>query len=309
MSDKPYIPATLDDAGLSPSAFRVYCRIARRWSPERGCDESASNMAAACRLKRLTVFRALSELEDAKLIKRTERPGQTTRIDIIPVPKGAPGTERGRVPKGTTPRYPKGDGYPVPQRDHKGTPLKESCKAQGSNEPTRARGKPKPKPKKKSEPIPDWISPDTWADWEQHRREKRQPLKPTTVTYQINQLSKFRDNGHDPNAIIERSIANGWTGLFEPDTRRGGSPAHPARGGTTLGSQGGSAGRVHGGKDRLGDGYPGNPGTARTTGSERAGQRGRQYAIDLVQDALGDWVKQDPHIPGNRKPPGSADGG
>jgi len=37
-----------------------------------------------------------------------------------------------------------------------------------------------------------------------------------TVTQAIKLLGQCRDNGHQPEEIINVSIANGWQGLFEP---------------------------------------------------------------------------------------------
>src|SRR3990167_9112083 len=62
--------------------------------------------------------------------------------------------------------------------------------------------------------IPIWIDSVTWSEWVQFRKEKKQPLKPTTVRRQIQKLTTLRDSGQDPNAIIVQSITNGWTGLF-----------------------------------------------------------------------------------------------
>lgn len=52
-----------------------------------------------------------------------------------------------------------------------------------------------------------------WKDWQQHRREIRHKLTPLTEQRQLRKLEKF------PVAtaisMIERSIENGWCGLFE----------------------------------------------------------------------------------------------
>lgn len=52
---------------------------------------------------------------------------------------------------------------------------------------------------------------EMWAKWEQHRREKKARLTPTSVGQQIKLLSD-----HLPEAcrILERSITSGWIGLF-----------------------------------------------------------------------------------------------
>jgi hypothetical protein len=64
----------------------------------------------------------------------------------------------------------------------------------------------------KQEDLPDWLDKDAWAQWEQHRKEIRKKLTPTTKKRQLAMLEK---NKTDHVAIIEKSIANGWTGLFE----------------------------------------------------------------------------------------------
>jgi len=52
-----------------------------------------------------------------------------------------------------------------------------------------------------------------WAQWQQHRREKRQPLTPTAVKQQLKKLEGW---GHDRAvAAIAHSVAQGYTGLFE----------------------------------------------------------------------------------------------
>ena len=52
---------------------------------------------------------------------------------------------------------------------------------------------------------------EKWVEWEQHRIEIKKRLTASTVTKQINFLAKQPD----PSAVIDASITNGWTGLFE----------------------------------------------------------------------------------------------
>jgi predicted DNA-binding ribbon-helix-helix protein len=52
-----------------------------------------------------------------------------------------------------------------------------------------------------------------WEQWTRHRREKRKPLTPTSVTLQFKTL---KDMGEVRSiAAINSSIANGYTGIFE----------------------------------------------------------------------------------------------
>lgn len=73
-------------------------------------------------------------------------------------------------------------------------------------------------------PLPPILDTDSfrsaWEKWEQHRKEIRKKLTPTTIDEQLKMLET---KGHDKAiATILYSIEKGWTGLFEPDTKHGG---------------------------------------------------------------------------------------
>jgi hypothetical protein len=54
-----------------------------------------------------------------------------------------------------------------------------------------------------------------WANWEQHRKEKKAKLTPTARNQQ---LEKLKDMGEQRAiAALKHSLANGWTGIFEPE--------------------------------------------------------------------------------------------
>ncbi|HGJ5883894.1 MAG TPA: replication protein, partial [Arsenophonus sp.] len=66
--------------------------------------------------------------------------------------------------------------------------------------------------------LPAWLPKPTWDSWVQYRKEINKPIKSQqTVIQAIKLLGKCRDNGHQPEEIINASIANGWQGLFEPN--------------------------------------------------------------------------------------------
>lgn len=72
---------------------------------------------------------------------------------------------------------------------------------------------------------------EAWELWRKHRVEKKNTLTPTTIKMQIKFLLSM---GHDRAiAAIERSITNGWTGLFVVENSDGanrqGGPRSPAR--------------------------------------------------------------------------------
>lgn len=62
-------------------------------------------------------------------------------------------------------------------------------------------------------PFDSELFKNTWADWEQHRKEKKNKLTPKAISQQIKFLGGRPEN--DAIEIINQSIKNGWTGLFE----------------------------------------------------------------------------------------------
>lgn len=64
--------------------------------------------------------------------------------------------------------------------------------------------------------LPDWLPRATWSDWVADRRERRKPISSRAAGKQLKQLAQLKAEGHDPVAVIDSSIANGWQGLFAP---------------------------------------------------------------------------------------------
>ena len=62
--------------------------------------------------------------------------------------------------------------------------------------------------------LPGCINPQTWADYLEMRRRIRKPATPRAQQLAITALLKLRDQGEDPQAVLEQSILNSWQGLF-----------------------------------------------------------------------------------------------
>lgn len=62
--------------------------------------------------------------------------------------------------------------------------------------------------------IPEWLARDDWHRWIRYRREKRRQITSDGVDFQIKELTKLYEQGHDPTAVINQSIKQGWIGLF-----------------------------------------------------------------------------------------------
>lgn len=66
-------------------------------------------------------------------------------------------------------------------------------------------------------PIPEWLNPQSWAEWITYRSQSKKPIKTAlTVTKAFNLLKECFDEGYDPSEVINTSIANGYQGLFKP---------------------------------------------------------------------------------------------
>ena len=132
-----FIPALLDDYGLTPPEFRIFCRISRRGV----CDESVPNMARGCRMNPDTAWKAIKFLCAVGMVKRTPRHGETTVFEITPmsrwakppINRDAPDPATRPLVSGATHRKVMG-GHPPETEGHKGTPpegtpFKESKRA------------------------------------------------------------------------------------------------------------------------------------------------------------------------------------
>lgn len=77
-----FVPAILDDAGLDPIQFRIFCHIARRGH----CYSSIRTIADVCGLLDVrTVRKALRTLTAHKMIKAERKPGATTTYSVTPI--------------------------------------------------------------------------------------------------------------------------------------------------------------------------------------------------------------------------------
>jgi hypothetical protein len=69
-----------------------------------------------------------------------------------------------------------------------------------------------------SEDLPEELDTQefrqAWQEWQQFRKDIKKKLTPLTVKKQLKQLAGYGPAG--AVASVNRSIANGWQGLFEP---------------------------------------------------------------------------------------------
>lgn len=78
--------------------------------------------------------------------------------------------------------------------------------------------------------LPDWLDEGLWEEYKRHRRQKKSSLTDLAESRAIAKLARMLDDGHDPNKVIEQSLENGWTGLFELKGESSGSTGERIKG-------------------------------------------------------------------------------
>ncbi len=62
--------------------------------------------------------------------------------------------------------------------------------------------------------LPAWLDLDTWKDWIAYKKERKEKLTSISIKKQLKLLGRNKDVHVQ---IIDKSIQNGWSGLFELD--------------------------------------------------------------------------------------------
>lgn len=100
--------------------------------------------------------------------------------------------------------------YAKPKSEHAHSMQTALLNTDGSTTPV-------PSPLPTPIPIPKDLDVRVWDRWKAYREEIRKPLKPASILAAQRKLAAF---GSDQEATVEQSIANGWTGLFELNTKK-----------------------------------------------------------------------------------------
>lgn len=64
--------------------------------------------------------------------------------------------------------------------------------------------------------LPDWVPVDVWEEFMATRKKLKAKDTDYAKKLLVNQLSKFKDQGHDPVEIINTSIRSGWKDVYAP---------------------------------------------------------------------------------------------
>lgn len=63
--------------------------------------------------------------------------------------------------------------------------------------------------------FPEWISGEVWADFEEMRRKKRAPLTDRARANIVASLIRFEARGQHADDVLNQSITNCWSGVFQ----------------------------------------------------------------------------------------------
>ncbi|AYN15484.1 helix-turn-helix domain-containing protein [Pseudomonas monteilii] len=196
----------------NPLRKLVLIKLADNASDQGECWPSYQHIADQCEIDRSTVRKHIKHLEAQGLVRIENREGpkgNSTNLYYLTLrnPVGQNSTPVGPESTGVGPQPTGGVGPESTRTSHSFEPVTELV------EQTVAAAPSAKKKASKFDPLtckPANVSEQTWADWCQHRKEIRKPLTATTCAKQAKTLAGH----HAPDAVINQSISNGWTGLF-----------------------------------------------------------------------------------------------
>jgi hypothetical protein len=98
---------------------------------------------------------------------------------------------------------------------HDVTPLSRLSSSSSSSSSSEIK---RQKKKKAQAPLvlPDWIPQEKWNDFLEMRKSIRKPATQKAQELIVSDLTKFKGEGYDPIAILDKSIKNSWRDVYEP---------------------------------------------------------------------------------------------
>lgn len=196
----------------NPLRKLVLIKLADNASDQGECWPSYQHIADQCEISKRSVMLHVSNLEAQGLLKKEIRKGgpkgNSSNLYYLTLTGAAysPGVVQ-EIHQGGASAALGGSAGAAPRTSHSFEPVIEPVEQTVADAPSTK------KKASKFDPLtckPANVSESTWADWCQHRKEIRKPLTATTCAKQAKTLAGH----HAPDAVINQSISNGWTGLF-----------------------------------------------------------------------------------------------
>jgi len=60
------------------------------------------------------------------------------------------------------------------------------------------------------------LDEELWLDFIQHRKDIKRPLSAVAEKRMLAKILRFMEQGQDVNAMLEKSILNGWQDIYPP---------------------------------------------------------------------------------------------
>lgn len=215
---KAFIPSWLNRAGLSKAEFRVYCCLASRADKDtRIAWPEAKTIARDCCMAMNSVWPTLKALEDKQLVRRMPKPFAGSNRYQVLEPISAKD-----APIEAEPIEPKDILIEAAQSDQKAYHQSDQKRYCQSDQKRYREGKPKNvnqrmQTNKGELPFSSNEFREAWSEWEQHRREIKKPLTPTSTQRQFKNLASIGEA--EAIAQLHRSIGNGWAGIFSASSK------------------------------------------------------------------------------------------
>jgi hypothetical protein len=213
-----FVPAWIDDLGLSSAEFRVYARVARcSYKNPDGCFQSLDTIARRCHMNKKTVRKALRSLVHKRLIRKEGKPGHTDAYHLAN-PNEVPKEAMGEVPKEAMGEVPKEATPPQYQTRPPMVPSPDGTLFYGTNKGGRCSRRRGSVVKLDGFVLGAELNTpqfkQAWSEWLDHRQQLWPRLTPESVKEQLQQCV---DWGHETALVaLDYSVMQGCKNLYLP---------------------------------------------------------------------------------------------
>ena len=64
--------------------------------------------------------------------------------------------------------------------------------------------------------LPGYIDQEAWSEYDAMRKRIKKPMTPRVIRQKLALLQRFKDAGHDVNAVIDAATNGHWLDFYEP---------------------------------------------------------------------------------------------
>jgi len=101
--------------------------------------------------------------------------------------------------------------------DHQTDPCptsKRPANDQQTTTPNKLKNVNNDKNEKKTIVLPDWLDQELWSEYKRYRSNGKNKFTPYAQQLAIKKLTKLREDGNDPNEVIQQTMVCNWSGFF-----------------------------------------------------------------------------------------------